>query len=122
MALARRLKCQLPVRRCVHHVSAEGAEGLRAIWVEHPEAHLHAQQVARRALPQAVAHGAGRKRVLKVLAEELGMRFVELKNLTIDRELLLEFPTTAIFRHSLLPLERSNGCVEVATSDPYDLE
>ncbi len=62
------------------------------------------------------------EQALKVLAEELGMRFVELKNLTIDRELLLEFPTTAIFRHSLLPLERSNGCVEVATSDPYDLE
>ncbi len=59
---------------------------------------------------------------LKALAEELGLRYVELKNFEVDQELLSEFPTTAIFRHSLLPLSRENGRVEVATSDPFDLE
>ena len=59
---------------------------------------------------------------LKAIADELGMRYVDLKDYPIDRELLAKFPTTAVFRHSLLPLSRRNGHVEIATSDPFDLE
>ncbi len=59
---------------------------------------------------------------LSALADELGMRYAELKDFQVDAELLAQFPTTAIFRHSLLPLERNNGRVRVATSDPFDLE
>jgi general secretion pathway protein E/type IV pilus assembly protein PilB len=59
---------------------------------------------------------------LRALGEELGMRFVELKDFQVDPELLADFPTTAIFRHSLLPLERNDDRVTVATSDPFDLE
>ena len=59
---------------------------------------------------------------LRALADELGMKFVELKGFNVDRELLNEFPTSTIYRHSLLPLRRENGRVEVATSDPFDLE
>nr|MBC8290986.1 Flp pilus assembly complex ATPase component TadA [Planctomycetota bacterium] len=59
---------------------------------------------------------------LKAFAEELGMKFVELKNFKVDVELLNKFPTSTIFRHSLLPLSESGGRVEVATSDPFDLE
>ncbi|MEX0703290.1 MAG: GspE/PulE family protein [Planctomycetales bacterium] len=64
----------------------------------------------------------GEDDVLRAVAEDLGMRYVDLKDFAVDRELLARFPTTAIFRHSLLPLARQNGSVEVATSDPYDLE
>ena len=42
--------------------------------------------------------------VLRALADDLGMRFVDLKEFTVDRELLAQFPTAAIFRHSLFPL------------------
>ena len=59
---------------------------------------------------------------LKAFADELGMRYVELKDFQIDRELLSQFPTSAVFRHALLPLERDNGRIFVATSDPFDLE
>jgi type II secretion system protein E len=59
---------------------------------------------------------------LQALAEELGMRYVDLKGFAVDRELLGRFPTTAIFRHWLLPLSRNNGRVTIATSDPFDLE
>jgi len=59
---------------------------------------------------------------LRAFADELGMKFIDLKNFTVDRELLNGFPTSAVFRHSLLPLRRENGRVEVATSDPFDLE
>src|SRR5205823_12020115 len=54
--------------------------------------------------------------------QELGMRYVELKDVEVDAELLSRFPTREIFRHSLFPLKRQNGSVEMATSDPFDLE
>ena len=59
---------------------------------------------------------------LKAISEELDMEYVDLKNFQVDGELLSQFPTQAIFRHSLLPLNRSNGQVVVATGDPFDLE
>ena len=59
---------------------------------------------------------------LRVLADELGMAFLDLKEFEVDRELLNRFPTTAIFRHEALPLLRQNGHVQVAVSDPFDLE
>ena len=62
------------------------------------------------------------EQTLRAFAEELGMQYVELKDFTIDPELLNLFPTSTIYRHSLLPLRRENGRVEVATSDPFDLE
>ena len=62
------------------------------------------------------------EQTLRAFAEELGMRYVELKDFEIDPELLNLFPTSTIYRHSLLPLRRENGRVEVATSDPFDLE
>ena len=61
-------------------------------------------------------------RMLQILAEEFGMRYVELKDVEIDPELLSQFPTSVVFRHGLLPLSRENGTVTVATSDPFDLE
>lgn len=62
------------------------------------------------------------EQTLRAFADELGMKYVELKNFTIDPELLNLFPTSTIYRHSLLPLRRENGRIEVATSDPFDLE
>lgn len=62
------------------------------------------------------------EQALRALGEELGMRFIELNDFQIDHDLLTKFPTTAIFRHSLLPLRRNNGRVEIATADPFDLE
>jgi general secretion pathway protein E/type IV pilus assembly protein PilB len=50
------------------------------------------------------------------------MQYVDLKNIQVDTELLNRFPTSAIYRHSLLPLYRENGHIVVATSDPLNLE
>ncbi|MCL4110383.1 UNVERIFIED_CONTAM: hypothetical protein GTU68_025395 [Idotea baltica] len=50
------------------------------------------------------------------------MQYIDLKEIEVDSELLNKFPTTAIFRHTILPLYRNNGRVVVATSDPLDLE
>lgn len=59
---------------------------------------------------------------LLVFAELLGTRFVALKDLKIDPELVGKFPHRDIYRHSILPLERRNGTAIIATSDPFDLE
>ena len=59
---------------------------------------------------------------LRALADEFGLRYVDLKEVDVDLELLSQFPTTAIFRHSLLPLHRNNGRVVVATGDPLALD
>lgn len=60
--------------------------------------------------------------VLRTLSTEFGMAYVDLKDIEVDVELLSQFPTSAIFRHSLLPLYRQNGHVVVATDDPLKLE
>ncbi|MCA9089657.1 MAG: Flp pilus assembly complex ATPase component TadA [Planctomycetaceae bacterium] len=62
------------------------------------------------------------EQVLRTLAHDLGMRFVSLKDLHIEPQLLQKFPTTAIFRHEVLPIARENGHVNVATADPFDFE
>lgn len=59
---------------------------------------------------------------LQFLADELGMEFKNLKDFDVDRQLLDKFPTTAIFRHEAVPLERENGHIKVAISDPFNLE
>lgn len=84
---------------------------------------LRAQANGKRVDQVAVEQGLlTEEQALRALGDELGMRFVELNDFPVDRELLAKFPTTAIFRHSLLPLRRNNGRVEIATADPFDLE
>ncbi len=62
------------------------------------------------------------EQALEAFADELGMEFIELGDFEVDTELVGQFPTAAIFRHEVLPLDRDNGSVRVATSDPFDLE
>src|SRR6185369_2243398 len=77
----------------------------------------------RRLDQQVVEMGlATEEQVLQALASELGMKYVELGEVTVDRNLLERFPAREIFRHTLFPLSRRNGSVVVATSDPFDLE
>lgn len=77
----------------------------------------------RRLDQQVVEMGlATEDQVLQALANELGMKYVELGEVTVDRDLLDRFPAREIFRHTLFPLSRRNGSVIVATSDPFDLE
>ncbi len=59
---------------------------------------------------------------LQALGDELGMRFMPLKEFQPDPALLARFPTTAIFKHEVLPIEGHNGRMTVAVSDPFNLE
>jgi general secretion pathway protein E/type IV pilus assembly protein PilB len=58
---------------------------------------------------------------LRALGDEVGIPFVDLEQQKIDLSLLNGFPLKLIHRHSLFPIERQNGTLRVATSDPFDL-
>ena len=58
---------------------------------------------------------------LRVLGPEVGMEVVDLESVEIDHALVSDFPQKLIHRHGVLPVERRNGSLVVATSDPFDL-
>jgi hypothetical protein len=58
---------------------------------------------------------------LRALGEEVGIPFVDLEQQNIDLSLLRGFPLKLIHRHALFPIQRQNGTLTVATSDPFDL-
>ncbi len=54
--------------------------------------------------------------VLRWLASEYGLAFTTLEDVNPDRQLLSLFPARLLLKEELLPLKRTNGTVEVATS------
>jgi type IV pilus assembly protein PilB len=59
--------------------------------------------------------------VLAELAEELGMELVDLTKIKIEPDTLKEIPFKLVHRRSLMPLSRENGCLVVATGNPFDV-
>ncbi len=54
--------------------------------------------------------------ILRWLANEYGLGFTTLEDVEPDRQLLSLFPARILLKEELLPLQRTNGSVEVATS------
>ncbi len=54
--------------------------------------------------------------VLRWLAQEYGLEFTSLEDVEPDREVLSLFPARLLLKGELLPLRRTNGTVEIATS------
>jgi general secretion pathway protein E/type IV pilus assembly protein PilB len=54
--------------------------------------------------------------VLRWLAKEYHLNFTDLEKIEPDRELLSLFPARVLLKEELLPLQRLNGVVQVATS------
>ena len=54
--------------------------------------------------------------VLRWLATEYGLGYTTLEDVEPDRQLLSLFPARILLKEELLPLQRVNGLVEVATS------
>src|SRR6516165_3766665 len=59
--------------------------------------------------------------VLAALAEEFGMELVDLTKVTVEPETLTAMPMKLVHRRGLMPLERNNGSLRVATGDPFDV-
>jgi general secretion pathway protein E/type IV pilus assembly protein PilB len=58
---------------------------------------------------------------LESLAESLGMEFVDLANIQVDTRAIHSVPAKVIYRQGVFPITRSNGTLQVATSDPFDV-
>jgi len=54
--------------------------------------------------------------VLRWLAKEYGLSYTNLEDVEPDRQLLSLFPARILLKEELLPLKRTNGTVEIATS------
>src|SRR4029079_731636 len=54
--------------------------------------------------------------VLRWLAAEYGLTFTTLEDVETDKQLLSLFPARILLKEELLPLQRLNGTVEIATS------
>jgi type II secretion system protein E len=90
-----------------------------------PENDLLDRMVAARQLSANDAHALARPGnaavqseadVLRWLAAEYGLTFTTLEDVEPDKEVLSLFPARLLLKGELLPLRRTNGTVEVATS------
>jgi len=59
--------------------------------------------------------------ILEVMAEHLDIPLVNLAGITPDPETLRALPSKIVYRKRLVPVSRSNGTLNVATSDAFDL-
>jgi type II secretion system protein E len=60
--------------------------------------------------------------VLRALAEQTRVPYVDLSTADVDPSLVPPGGVKTIFQRKVLPLERQNGTVKVAVADPLDLE
>ena len=61
------------------------------------------------------------RQLLAIMAEHLDIPLVDLTDVTIDSEILRSLPSKIVYRKRLIPVSRSNGTLNVATSDAFDL-
>ncbi|HMP03281.1 MAG TPA: type II secretion system ATPase GspE [Gemmatales bacterium] len=59
--------------------------------------------------------------LLEVLGEEFGLDVVDLSSTKIAADVMQAVPSRLVHRRNIVPLERQNGTLIVATSDPGDL-
>ena len=65
---------------------------------------------------------AGEEDVLLALSEQTHLPYVDLTGVEIDPSLLDPVAVKTVFRRRALPIDRQNGVMRVAISDPLDLE
>lgn len=58
--------------------------------------------------------------IMRTIAEELGLDFVDLREESVDLNLLDSFPQKLIYRENLFPVSRQNGSIRIATADPLN--
>jgi type II secretion system protein E len=94
----------------------------RGILNERQLAEVRAQSNGSRLEQVAVQMGyCTEEAVLKALATEVGLDYIDLTEAKLDLSLLKDFPAKMMHRQALFPVRRENGSLVVATSDPFDL-
>lgn len=64
---------------------------------------------------------ASERQLLEVMAEQLHLPLISLDDITILPETLRVLPSKIVYRKRLVPISQSNGTLNVATSDAFDL-
>ncbi|VGO16517.1 Type II secretion system protein E [Pontiella desulfatans] len=59
------------------------------------------------------------EKLLEKLAETMALPFQRLKEVEVENGVLEMLPTKAIFQYNVIPLAHEEGCLKVATSDPF---
>ncbi|GJM26306.1 MAG: general secretion pathway protein GspE [Phycisphaerae bacterium] len=59
--------------------------------------------------------------VIEARGEQLSIPFVDLTKIKVDQELLKVVPSRTVHRYNLFPIDRKNGAIRLATSNPFDL-
>ncbi|HSR88073.1 MAG TPA: hypothetical protein VLL07_03895, partial [Pontiella sp.] len=57
--------------------------------------------------------------LLEKLGEAMNLPYQRLKSVEVDTAILEKIPTKAVFQYNVIPLSEENGCLNVATSDPF---
>ncbi len=58
---------------------------------------------------------------LQVYSEQLSIPLVNLSEIKIDTELLRQTPSKVVHRDRVLPIDRNNGVIRVATNNPFNV-
>ncbi|MGB0714856.1 MAG: GspE/PulE family protein [Phycisphaerae bacterium] len=58
---------------------------------------------------------------LEIYGEQLHIPLVDLSEIEIDQSLLKEAPTKVVHRDRVIPIDRQNGAIRVATNNPFNL-
>jgi type II secretion system protein E len=77
---------------------------------------IDAQTLTRQSRPGKAAPVQTEEAVLQWLAKEYDVAYSSLEDIEPDRQVLSLFPARLLLKDELLPLRRTNGCVEIATS------
>lgn len=64
---------------------------------------------------------ANEEEALRLIAEEFGLDFIDLRETPVDLSLLKVFPQKLIYRHALFPIKKEGSLLYVATHNPLDL-
>lgn len=58
---------------------------------------------------------------LHIYSEQLSIPFIDITEIKIDTELLRQTPSKLVHRDRVIPIDRQNGVIRVATSNPFNL-
>jgi len=59
--------------------------------------------------------------VLKAVASQLSIPYVKLSEIVIEKEIIEEIPAKLVKHYGLMPVDKFNGTLRVAVSDPLDI-
>lgn len=63
---------------------------------------------------------APEEKFLQALAGTLGLSYVRLNDLTVEKEILALLPAKVVFQHNVIPLSLEKDVLMVAVNDPFD--